>query len=115
MVSTLSGGVRLAADCTGGIGEAAELAARGMLLGARGNSGVILSQMFEGVAKGLYGRERADAAALSAAFSKGVEQAYSSLSDPVEGTILTVMRLAAEYAGKNCPAGGTILPTSFPF
>ena len=108
MVSTLSGGVRLAADCTGGIGEAAELAARGMLLGARGNSGVILSQMFEGVAKGLYGRERADAAALSAAFSKGVEQAYSSLSDPVEGTILTVMRLAAEYAGKNCPAGGTI-------
>ena len=43
MVSTLSGGVRLAADCTGGIGEAAELAARGMLLGARGNSGVIPS------------------------------------------------------------------------
>lgn len=107
MVSTLSGGVRAVQNFSGGVGEAAALAANGMLLGARGNSGVILSQMFSGVADSLSGREYATVPDISAAFSEGVERAYSSLSDPVEGTMLTVMRRAAEYAAENRAADCT--------
>ena len=72
--------------------------ADGMLLGARGNSGVILSQLFAGIAKGLSGVERADAAALGKAFAEGVKQAYDAVMTPTEGTILTVAREATEYA-----------------
>ncbi len=72
--------------------------AGGMLLGARGNSGVILSQLFAGIAKGLEDVERADAAALGKAFQAGVKQAYSAVMTPTEGTILTVAREATEYA-----------------
>ncbi len=72
--------------------------AGGMLLGARGNSGVILSQFFAGVAKGLAEVERADAAAMAKAFQSGVKQAYSAVLTPTEGTILTVAREATEYA-----------------
>ena len=70
----------------------------GMLLGARGNSGVILSQFFAGTAKGLEGIDQADAAAFGRALQKGVEQAYKSVMTPTEGTILTVAREAVEYA-----------------
>jgi len=76
----------------------ADKLARGMLLGARGNSGVILSQLFAGIAKGLSGVERADAAALGNAFTLGVKQAYAAVMTPTEGTILTVAREATEYA-----------------
>lgn len=101
MVSTMTGGVRAAAALGGAsCGEVAAAAARGMLLGARGNSGVILSQMFAGIADGLSGVARADARTIASAFSEGVKHAYASLSDPVEGTILTVMRMAADYAKK---------------
>ena len=75
--------------------------ARGMLLGARGNSGVILSQFFAGIAKGLAGCERADAPALGAALEEGVKKAYASVMKPTEGTILTVAREGVEYAVKN--------------
>ena len=76
----------------------ADKLAGGMLLGARGNSGVILSQLFAGIAKGLAGTERADAALLGKAFQSGVKQAYEAVVTPTEGTILTVAREATEYA-----------------
>ena len=70
----------------------------GMLLGARGNSGVILSQFFAGTAKGNEGVDQADPAAFGRALQKGVEQAYKSVMTPTEGTILTVAREAVEFA-----------------
>jgi dihydroxyacetone kinase-like predicted kinase len=70
----------------------------GMLLGARGNSGVILSQFFAGVAKGFEASEKADAKTLGHALELGVKQAYASVMTPTEGTILTVAREAVEYA-----------------
>lgn len=108
MVSTLSGGLHAVAEGQNDIGVAAQAAAEGMLLGARGNSGVILSQMFAGIAGGLSGKETADVAELSSAFVTGVQYAYSSLSQPVEGTMLTVMRRAAEYAGSRVTEQSTI-------
>ena len=69
--------------------------AGGAVLGARGNSGVILSQIFRGIAKGFAGLNTIDTAQLSAACAMGVEAAYSSVVKPVEGTILTVFREAA--------------------
>ena len=71
---------------------------RGMLLGARGNSGVIVSQFFAGISNGLQGRKTADATAFGHALEEGVKQAYASVMTPTEGTILTVAREAVEYA-----------------
>ena len=76
----------------------AEKFASGALLGARGNSGVILSQFFAGVAAGLSGVEHANAATMAKAFQCGVKQAYHAVLTPTEGTILTVAREATEYA-----------------
>ena len=69
------------------LGEAAELAARGMLLGARGNSGVITSRIFAGISKGLENAERATTAVFTRALERGVREAYEAVSVPVEGTI----------------------------
>ena len=69
---------------------------RGMLMGARGNSGVILSQLFRGLSKGFEGFEQVDAIRLAQAFNSGVEQAYKAVMKPTEGTILTVSREATE-------------------
>ena len=73
-------------------------AAKGMLLGARGNSGVILSRIFAGIARGFLEAESADVKRLGAAFMAGVEEAYGAVSVPVEGTILTVYKDAVEFA-----------------
>ncbi len=81
---------------------------KGMLLGARGNSGVILSQFFAGFAKGLDSYHEADAKAVGSALSLGVEQAYGSVMTPTEGTILTVAREAVEFAVANVTADSTI-------
>lgn len=81
---------------------------KGMLLGARGNSGVILSQFFAGTAKGLEKSKKADPKALAAALSLGVKQAYSSVMTPTEGTILTVAREAVEYASSRIKENSTI-------
>ncbi len=80
------------------LADVMKLFSHGMLLGARGNSGVILSQFFAGMAKGLSDETRADPAAIARAFEMGVEQAYMSVMTPTEGTILTVAREAVEYA-----------------
>lgn len=70
----------------------------GALRGARGNSGVILSQLFRGFYKGLIGAESIDTTVLANAFEKGVETAYKAVMKPKEGTILTVAREGAEKA-----------------
>ncbi len=74
----------------------AQALAHGTLMGARGNSGVILSQVLRGFAEGLNGLREADGETLARAFSLAAEAAYGALSEPVEGTILTVAREAAE-------------------
>ena len=71
---------------------------RGMLFGARGNSGVILSQIFRGIADGLKDIEKASVSDIANAFVKGYEKAYKMVVNPVEGTILTVARIAADKA-----------------
>ena len=80
----------------------------GMLLGARGNSGVILSQFFAGTAKGIEGVDQADPAVFGRALQRGVEQAYTSVMTPTEGTILTVAREAVEYAVSRITPESTI-------
>ncbi len=75
----------------------AKALADGMLLNARGNSGVILSQLFSGLANGLTDLETVDIKRFGEALSLGVKQAYSAVLKPVEGTMLTVAREAAEY------------------
>lgn len=80
----------------------------GMLLGARGNSGVILSQFFAGMAKGFQSFDRADAAVVANALDLGVKQAYSSVMTPTEGTILTVARESVDYAISNLTEESTI-------
>lgn len=80
------------------LAEVMKVLSHGMLLGARGNSGVILSQFFAGTAKGFEGVDQADPEALGYALQMGVQQAYTSVMTPTEGTILTVAREAVEYA-----------------
>ena len=74
------------------VGAVAAAMARGALLGARGNSGVILSQFFHGMAQGLQGKDELDGGDLVRAFARASEAAYGSVSVPVDGTMLTVMR-----------------------
>ncbi len=93
---------------TDDLAEVMNVLSHGMLLGARGNSGVILSQFFAGTAKGFEGVDQADPKALGYALEMGVQQAYSSVMTPTEGTILTVAREAVEYAVKNVTSDSTI-------
>ena len=80
------------------LGDAAATLSQGMLLGARGNSGVILSRIFAGISKGLEGLSEADIRAFGEALRRGVEESYKAVSVPVEGTMLTVYREAVEAA-----------------
>ncbi len=88
--------------------EMAKKLSRGMLMGARGNSGVILSQLFRGIYKGLSGYDDVNAVELANAFISGVKQGYHAVLKPVEGTILTVARESAEYAKKKVTRKSTI-------
>ncbi|CCO07522.1 DAK2 domain-containing protein [Desulforamulus hydrothermalis] len=80
------------------IGEVAEAAAQACLMGARGNSGVILSQLVRGFAKALEGKEKANALEVVEALEEGAKLAYQAVMNPVEGTMLTVMRRSAVAA-----------------
>ena len=82
------------------ISEIAAAAASAMLKGARGNSGVILSLLFRGIADGLKNKTEVDGKAFVSAFHVGVEKAYSAVMNPTEGTILTVARMAFD-AGRS--------------
>ncbi|MFB6365073.1 DAK2 domain-containing protein [Paenibacillus elgii] len=77
------------------LGKTAEALAKGLLMGARGNSGVILSQLFRGFAKAVSDLPSANAQQVAAAFQNGVDMAYKAVVKPVEGTILTVAKEAA--------------------
>ncbi|RRK11048.1 DAK2 domain-containing protein [Lactiplantibacillus garii] len=81
------------------VGDLASALAKGLLMGARGNSGVILSQIFRGFSKNVAGKATLDANDLAEAFAAGAQTAYKAVMKPTEGTILTVIREAAG-AGK---------------
>ena len=98
MIMTMMGGVHHDLDDRVNLSEVACRVSGGMLLSARGNSGVILSQFFEGIKNGFSGISSADIKQMGDAFRHGVSQAYSSVMTPTEGTILTVVREATEYA-----------------
>lgn len=83
---------------TENISEVADALAKGLLMGARGNSGVILSQVFRGFAKGMDKKEELDVKGFANAFDAGVATAYKAVMKPVEGTILTVAKDAAAKA-----------------
>ena len=78
------------------IGETSKKLAKGALMGARGNSGVILSQILRGISKGLEGKTEVDGRDLAVAFEEGSKAAYKAVMRPTEGTILSVIRAAAE-------------------
>lgn len=82
------------------IGKVGTALSRGLLMGARGNSGVILSQLFRGFAKYIENKSQLDGKEFAAALEAGVETAYKAVMKPVEGTILTVAKDAAKKAVK---------------
>jgi len=85
------------------VGTIAQLASRGALMGARGNSGVILSQILRGLAQGLEGKEDFNAVEFAEALKRGAEVAYKAVIKPVEGTILTVIRESSQAALEAAP------------
>ena len=99
MQMTFEGGIKaLDGNSFDSLGGVSRSVAKGMLLSARGNSGVILSQLFEGIAKGFKDLETANINEIGSAFKCGVRQAYDAVLTPTEGTILTISREAADYA-----------------
>ncbi len=83
---------------TESIGEASKKLAKGALMGARGNSGVILSQILRGISKGLEGKTSVDSVEFAIALQEGSKAAYKAVMRPTEGTILSVIRAASEAA-----------------
>ena len=94
-LSMTSGAKETEANTSEHIGKTAQALSKGLLMGARGNSGVILSQLFRGFGKAIEKEAAIDAKGLAAAFQGGVDTAYKAVMKPVEGTILTVAREAA--------------------
>lgn len=86
-----------------------EAAAQGALMGARGNSGVIVSQFFRGFAKGVAGKEHLQSVEIAAGIEGASALAYQAVRKPVEGTILTVVREAALYARKTVQDGQALI------
>ena len=105
MGMTIENGAKEVADKSAStVGEVAAIFAKGLLMGARGNSGVITSQLFRGFSQSVKGKDELDGQALALAFQSGVEVAYKAVMKPVEGTILTVSRGAAIGAKKKAEA-----------
>ncbi len=110
MSMTIEGGVAaLDGMKTDDLAEVTRTLSEGMLLGARGNSGVILSQFFAGLTKGFEAHQKANAQVVGAAMQEGVRQAYASVITPTEGTILTVAREAVEYAVARLDESSTLV------
>ncbi|MCP0886990.1 DAK2 domain-containing protein [Ligilactobacillus sp. WILCCON 0076] len=99
-LSLASGEKYVSEATTTSVGSLANFLAKGLLMGARGNSGVILSQIFRGFSKNVAKKDALNAKDLAQALSAGVETAYKAVMKPTEGTILTVARMAAEAARK---------------
>ena len=106
-----AGAAALSKQDPGALGRAAELNANALLRGARGNSGVILSLLFRGMAKHLKDASSADANDIAQALVSGVDTAYKAVMKPTEGTILTVSRLAAAAAVEAALNGGDVNAT----
>lgn len=87
------------------VGDIAKTLSRGLLMGARGNSGVILSQIFRGFSIAVQGKREIDAVELAEAFNNGAKVAYKAVMRPVEGTILTVIRESAKATMKYVQEG----------
>ncbi|GAD46832.1 predicted kinase [Streptococcus anginosus T5] len=101
MGMTIENGAKEVADKSAStVGEVAGIFAKGLLMGARGNSGVITSQLFRGFSRSVKEKEELTGQDLALAFQSGVEVAYKAVMKPVEGTILTVSRGAAIGAKK---------------
>ena len=98
MCFTMRGAVKGVNSTNGSLSDVSKAMAKGALLGARGNSGVILSQFLKGISVGFKDLEKATVQDVANAFTLGVEYAYKSVLKPTEGTILTVIREATAYA-----------------
>ena len=96
MARTMDGGISAITDEKSISGVSCAFT-RGALLGARGNSGVILSQIFAGINEGLSEHEEVGVPELLDAYKRGIEKSYSAVQNPTEGTILTVFRESVEY------------------
>ena len=98
MTMTLEGGLAMLGEADESMaGDVMAKFARGVLLGARGNSGVILSQIFAGIKDGLIDKREITAEDLLYAYTLGIKKSYSAVRNPTEGTILTVFRESVEY------------------
>ncbi|GAA0059493.1 hypothetical protein ScFU53_15670 [Streptococcus canis] len=101
MSMTMDNGAKEVADKPAStVGEVGQVLSKGLLMGARGNSGVITSQLFRGFSQSVKGKDELTGKDLAQAFQMGVEVAYKAVMKPVEGTILTVSRGAATAALK---------------
>ncbi len=101
MSLTIKSGFKAVNESTSNhVGTLGKALAKGLLMGARGNSGVITSQLFRGFSKSIEDKENLSAMDLAQAFDNGVKTAYKAVMKPVEGTILTVARVASEYGMK---------------
>ena len=109
MAKTMAGGLAALKAYDGNhIEEVSKLFSRGVLLSARGNSGVILSQMFAGMHEQLQSCDTVDAVRLADAFQSGVSRAYQAVQNPTEGTILTVFRESSAYVASKMENGSTL-------
>ncbi len=108
-LSFASGSKYVSESTSANVGDLAQALAKGLLMGARGNSGVILSQVFRGFAKSVANKKELTPQDLAQALQGGVETAYKAVMKPQEGTILTVARKSAEAAKKAAKNGGDIV------
>ncbi|MBO4391762.1 MAG: DAK2 domain-containing protein [Clostridia bacterium] len=109
MSLTMQSAKKNLASFDGDLSHCADLVASSLLRGARGNSGVILSLFFRGMAKELKGLSEAGTAEMARSFKNGVDSAYKAVRHPTEGTILTVMRLSADAALENAETNEDML------
>ena len=108
-LSFASGSKYVSESTSANVGDLAQALAKGLLMGARGNSDVILSQVFRGFAKSVSNKKELTPQDLAQALQGGVETAYKAVMKPQEGTILTVARKSAEAAKKVAKDGGDIV------
>ncbi len=109
MLQTIYGGLEAVdKDETPSIGDLIDAFAKGVLLSARGNSGVILSQIFAGIKDSLSGHDNVTARELAEAYRSGIAKSYGAVQNPTEGTILTVFRESTEYAASHLDDNSTV-------
>ena len=107
MLKTMEGGLSSVGEAADGVCAVSGAFANGVLLSARGNSGVILSQIFAGINEGLAECECVTAMQLASAYKNGIARSYAAVQNPTEGTILTVFRESTEYAAAKVDANSS--------